>query len=98
MIEILNLFEGYKLVKPILDMGESTVYMYPDYFKYYMMSQNFRIIGLRPEIPRLSYVYRMLLLRKKSEIICGFPFKYNKKTKEISFIFDQKSINNFIYE
>lgn len=98
MIVEKNIYEGYAELMSLWDKSEANVYQDKDYFKFYMKSQSFRVIGLRPEISRLEFSYSCLLLYSKENLVCGFPYRYSKKKNEVQFIWDQKSINNLIYD
>lgn len=99
MIELMNVKRGYDLLTKILFKGESNIYQGPEYFKLFLWSAYFRIIGLKPEFLFLKYKFYCVIQKNESgDVVCGFPIKYSKKRKEISFLWDQKSVNNFIYD
>lgn len=79
MIVEKNVYEGYKELLSLVNRGEFTIYQGKEYFRAYMQSQSFRIIGLRPEFPKIEYSYSCLMLYENERLICGFPYKFSKK-------------------
>lgn len=89
----LEFSQGIKLIGQVKNKKESTAYQREEFLRYYRMSQNFRVIGLRPEINILHKEFFFIVVRDEIEVCCLMPCEYNKKSKTLSLAGDQKQLN-----
>lgn len=97
IIKIYSFIQVEECIRKIERYEDFTIYQSTEFLKLFRRSMNFRIIGFRPEFNSIGKTYYVANQQIQGKYCCVLPFQYDKKKNEVSFIGDQKQLNNAYY-